>query len=195
MTQGWTKGDTINNLSNGQKVYATIYDGINRTTNCYEEIIEGLEEYAYIDENGNTYTEEEAQKEENKGKTTYDTTIEYTDEEGNIATIPAGFKVGTTETVKTIENGLVIQDNKGNEYVWIPVEDVIETDTSTTSEEKAMARYQKGYNAESKKKYYEGVLYDFTGITSKKKNATNVLGTNGYREPSLVTGEQIIHGI
>ena len=189
MSGTWTKGDTINNLSNGQKVYATIYDGINRTTNCYEETIEGLEEYAYIDENGNTYTEEEAIHAPNT--TTYDTTITYNDNTNNtnnIATIPAGFKVGITETVKTIENGLVIQDNKGNEYVWIPVEDVIETDTSTTSEEKAMARYQKGEKAERSKKYNEGLLCDFTGTTSKKKNATNVLGTNGYREPSLITG-------
>ena len=186
MTQGWTKGDTINNLSNGQKVYATIYDGINRTTNYYEETIEGLEEYAYIDATGNTYTEEEAIQAPNT--TTYDTTIEYTDEEGNTATIPAGFKVGTTETIKTIENGLVIQDSKGNEYVWIPVENVIETDTSTTSAEKAMARYQAGYNAESKKKYYEGISYNFSGTSSTKVSATNTIGTNNHREPSLATG-------
>ena len=183
----WTKGEKISNLSNGQKIYAVISDGQNRSSDYYEETVEGLEEYAYIDIEGNPYTQEEAQKEENKGKTTYDTTIEYEDDEGNTATIPAGFQVGTTSTVNTINNGLVIKDQTGNEYVWIPVETAIETDTSTTSQEKAMARYQNGYNSGSDKKYYEGILYNFSGTTSTKKRSTVALGTNTNREPTLIT--------
>ena len=50
------------------------------------------------------------------------------------AVVPKGFKVvpglnGTT----TIVDGLVIQDEEGNEFVWIPVE-VTETDTETSIE-------------------------------------------------------------
>ena len=183
----WSRGETISNLKNGQKIYATIYDGINRSNDYYEETVEGLEEYGYIDAEGNTYTKEEAIKEENKNKTTYDTTIEYKDSQGNTAAIPAGFQVGISSTVNTINNGLVIKDEAGNEYVWIPVENAIETNTSTTSSEKAMARYQNGYNAESTKKYYEGILYNFSGTTSTKKRSTPALGTSTNREPSLIT--------
>ena len=186
VSQGWTKGETINNLSNGQKIYASIYDGRNRSNDYYEETVEGLEEYAYIDANGNTYTAEEAQNTETP--TTYNTTIEYKDEEENTATIPAGFQVGITSTINTIENGLVIKDQEGNEYVWIPVETAIETDNDANSEEKAMARYQNGYDESSRKKYYEGILYDFTGTTSKKKRNTSALGVNANREPTMVTG-------
>ena len=183
---GWTKGEIINNLSNGQKLYASIYDGKNRSNDYYEETVEGLEEYAYIDLNGNTYTEQEAQN--TQTPTTYNATIEYEDKEGNTATIPAGFQVGTSSTVNTIQNGLVIRDSLGNEFVWVPVETAIETDTSTTSTEKAMARYQSGYNQDSRKKYYEGILYDFTGTTSKKKRNSTALGISTNREPSLITG-------
>ena len=44
----------------------------------------------------------------------------YTDAEGRTATIPAGFKVSTNAEEQNIESGLVIQDNDGNEFVWIP---------------------------------------------------------------------------
>lgn len=186
--QGWTSGDTVYNLSNGDKIYATVYDGKNRSGDYFELVVDGLEEYAYIDEEGNTYTEEEAQKEENKNQTTYDTTMNYTDEEGNTATIPAGFKVGISDSVKSINNGLVIQDNKGNEYVWVPVEEAIETDTTTDSAQKAMARYQAGYSSGSAKEFFEGILYNFTGTASTKRSNKAVLGTNVYREPTLISG-------
>lgn len=181
----WTKGEIINNLSNGQILYAVVSDEINTSSDYYKETVDGLEEYAYIDSTGKTYTEEEAKN--TKMPTTYNTTIAYTDENEKTATIPAGFKVGTAQTVKNIDNGLVIQDKDGNEFVWIPVENVIETDKKTTSTEKAMARYQSGYTENSTKKYYEAILYDFSGTTSTKKSASNVLGTNANREPTLVT--------
>ena len=182
----WIEGEIINNLQNGQKIYATIYDGLNRSSDYYQEEVTGLEEYAYIDSTGKTYTEEQAKQLPNQ--TTYDTTIEYTDVAGQKATIPAGFKVGITETVKNINEGLVIQDNKGNQFVWVPVEKAIETNTDKNSTEKAMARIQKGYTENEGKVYYEGILYDFSGIKSTKKSATTVLGTTAHREPTLVTG-------
>ena len=42
-------------------------------------------------------------------------------EEGNVAVIPKGFKVSDVAEEQSIENGLVIQDEEGNEFVWIPV--------------------------------------------------------------------------
>ena len=165
----WIKGNRIENLSNGQKIYATLYDGINRSADYFEAVINGLEAYEYyIDKDGNS---------------SETATVLYTDENGETAYIPAGFKVGTGNNVKNINNGLVIEDVNGNQYVWVPVETAIETETSTTSTEKAMARYQSGSN-----KYYEGILYNFNGTTSTKQRSTTALGTSASREPSLVTG-------
>ena len=45
----------------------------------------------------------------------------YEDKNGQTATIPAGFAVSQVEGENTIEDGLVIIDSKGNEFIWIPV--------------------------------------------------------------------------
>ena len=44
----------------------------------------------------------------------------YTDADGRKATIPAGFKVSTKVSEQHIKDGLVIQDEDGNEFVWVP---------------------------------------------------------------------------
>ena len=41
----------------------------------------------------------------------------------NIAIIPKGFKMSDQKEEQSITNGLVIQDEAGNEYVWVPVKD------------------------------------------------------------------------
>lgn len=48
--------------------------------------------------------------------------------EKTTAWIPKGFSVGTSEGINKVEDGLVIQDEKGNQFVWIPVS------VSTTAE-------------------------------------------------------------
>lgn len=45
----------------------------------------------------------------------------YTDKNGDTTTIPAGFAVSQVAGENTIEDGLVIIDKNGNEFVWIPV--------------------------------------------------------------------------
>lgn len=45
----------------------------------------------------------------------------YTDINGDIAKIPVGFKVSEEENEQIISKGLVIKDEQGNEFVWIPV--------------------------------------------------------------------------
>ncbi len=57
----------------------------------------------------------------------YTSTQAYT-KNGQTAWIPEGFAVGTSNTINTIENGLVITDkidenhnSIGNEFVWVPV--------------------------------------------------------------------------
>lgn len=172
----WIAGNKITGLQNGDKIYASIYDGVNRSSNYFTFEVADLEQFEYyIDTHGNST--------ENK-------TVAYTDTEENTAYIPKGFKVGTTSTVNKISNGLVIKDTNGNEFVWVPVETAIETDTSKTSTEKAIARYQNGYSASTTPRYYEGISYTFSGTSSTKRSSTPVIGTSNatYAEPRLVTG-------
>ena len=44
-------------------------------------------------------------------------------EKGKTAVIPKGFKISDKKEEQSITNGLVIKDEEGNEYVWVPVED------------------------------------------------------------------------
>ena len=46
---------------------------------------------------------------------------EYKDKNEDTVTIPAGFAVSQVEGENTIEDGLVIIDSRGNEFVWVPV--------------------------------------------------------------------------
>ena len=46
---------------------------------------------------------------------------EYKDENGDIATIPKGFEILPEADI--VNKGLVIQDEEGNQFVWIPVDD------------------------------------------------------------------------
>lgn len=45
----------------------------------------------------------------------------YTDKNEDTATIPAGFAVSQVEGENTIDDGLVVIDSQGNEFVYIPV--------------------------------------------------------------------------
>ena len=44
----------------------------------------------------------------------------YTDKNNETITIPAGFAVSQVYGENTIEDGLVIIDSNGNEFVWVP---------------------------------------------------------------------------
>jgi formylglycine-generating enzyme required for sulfatase activity len=46
--------------------------------------------------------------------------IAVTDDNGNTVTIPAGFKIASDSPTKQ-EQGIVIEDKDGNQFVWIPV--------------------------------------------------------------------------
>ncbi len=64
----------------------------------------------------------------------------YTDKNGKTITVPAGFAVSGVEGENVVDEGLVIIDSKGNEFVWVPVDGVEEGDkvisvNSTNSEE------------------------------------------------------------
>lgn len=50
----------------------------------------------------------------------------YRDEEKNVAVIPEGYQVSEKNGEKKISEGLVIKDSDGNEFVWIPVDNINE---------------------------------------------------------------------
>ncbi len=76
-----------------------------------------------------------SQEEELRKLTAIEATINlenttYEDRNGQTVPIPAGFAVSQVEGENTIEDGLVIIDSKGNEFVWIPVTDTYERNTT-----------------------------------------------------------------
>ena len=51
-------------------------------------------------------------------------TTEYQDVKGNKIVVPGGFEV-VIDLATTVDKGIVIQDRAGNQFVWIPVGEVI----------------------------------------------------------------------
>lgn len=164
----WVTGNVVEGLYENDIIYARLSDGTNITPYMAVNVI-GLETFSEI----------------------YSETQPYSDVNGDIAYIPAGFSVGTSKYINTVENGLVIQDELGNQFVWVPVESALAngttypTSTSSTSTYKPMAIYQN-----NSKEYYQSLIYLFS--TSAKTisyvNTSYQLGKYGYREPSLATG-------
>ncbi len=74
--------------------------------------------------NAKQTTEESAENEKRQlsqiEASTHLENYDYTDAEGNTATIPAGFAVSNVEGENLVNKGLVIIGSTGNEYVWIP---------------------------------------------------------------------------
>ena len=63
--------------------------------------------------------------------------VELHDKNGNKIVVPAGFKVvvnDDTNNVMTIEKGIVVEDGRGNQYVWIPC---------TTEDSKTQLQYKR----------------------------------------------------
>ena len=96
---------------------------------------------------------------------------EYEDENGDEATIPKGFEI--LPEAPTIEDGLVIQDEKGNQFVWVPAE---------VSE---MANMTSGTDANGNQNY-QGKLYNFTSTGATEKTSYGQ-DTTSYREPDTVS--------
>ena len=77
----------------------------------------------------------------------FDVTTELHDENGNKIVVPAGYKIvvnDDTNNAMTVEKGIVIEDDRGNEYVWVPC---------TTEDSKTQLQYKR---TEWDDKMYEG---------------------------------------
>ena len=116
------------------------------------------QEYILGQENGQINYEDEnnyiAKKEEKME--------EYVDESGQTAIIPEGFDVSDDPEEQSIDDGLIVKDKIGNEFVWVPVPDA-----------------SKMYKIENDKKVAR--LYTFS--------ATNppVTASSSFTEPNILT--------
>ena len=99
----------------------------------------------------------------------------YTDKNGDTATIPAGFAVSQVEGENTIEDGLVIIDANGNEFVWIPINDISMMAMNTEGKDK---------NGNDN---YQGKLYIFNELGSNEMENYGQI-TQSYREPAVLNG-------
>lgn len=110
-----------------------------------EEFLKSVNQYKGYFKNKNKTTEIDViylQVKENKWSEEYTKNEKYTDKNGDVAYIPAGFRVSLAEGTNEVKNGLVITDaidevgtSTGNEFVWIPVnnfEEFIREDLGTT---------------------------------------------------------------
>ena len=125
-----------------------------------------------------------------------DTNITVEDKNGNKVTIPGGFKVvpnGGTDNSKVdytyngdgtpaVQDGIVIEDEEGNQFVWIPVGDIKNKDGSTTTI--TLGRYtfdktngtptlhQAAYTAEKEDNYTQTVTIEsrYQELTSNSEN-------------------------
>lgn len=170
----WTKGNVIKNPQEDKTVIARINNGTDICSGYFSlDLKDMMEKYTIY----------------------YDTTSEYTDENGDKAYIPAGFYRSDNRELNTISSGLVIQDDKGNQFVWVPVKDkiydgvtyvpVTEPASKTdTINYRPMSAYQIGNN-----KYYESLMYWFYKGNYTRSDLTRYrIGTYGM-EPVLVSSD------
>ena len=76
--------------------------------------------------------------------------VEAEDKYGNPVVVPKGFKVvvdETTNNATTVPEGIVIEDAKGNQFVWIPT-GIYKVDESGTTKTNDLTRRQWGTNSD-----------------------------------------------
>ena len=111
----------------------------------------------------------------------------------NNPTIPAGYIPINTETSNwgngkdepsqdSVNHGLVIKDEKNNEWVWVPVPDVtVMCDTSNTTEYTLCGT--EGETVVKTKLYSKSKI-----ISGQTRTTPGTLTSDNYREPDLVIG-------
>ena len=173
----------------------------NTTTTTYE--VEDNGEYKFVVEQSNggktTYTVEITNgKYVEKFSDIYNSTQQYT-KNGQTAWIPEGFAVGTSDTINSIENGLVITDaidenhnSTGNEFVWIPVGDINEMAQCSTAGGNCNLQLENDQivcKTHSNNTKIVGKLYATSTGENFNVNTPNTTYTenSGFREPDTVS--------
>ena len=105
-------GITISSLTN-TGIFEKAKEAKGKSENAEKEQGQILDDY---EKELNKYTSDNL--EENIG-VKFEKNIELHDKNGAKIIVPAGFKVVNTDDL-TVEKGIVVEDSKGNQYVWIP---------------------------------------------------------------------------
>ena len=129
-----------------------------------------------------------------KEKKNENSTINGEEGDSNNPTIPAGYIPINTETSNwgngkdepsqdSVNHGLVIRDDKNNEWVWIPVDSItLATMYETSNDEKTLCGTI-GETAVTTNKYSKSEI-----ISGKKRTTPGTTTDPYYREPDLVVG-------
>ena len=125
------------------------------------------------------------------------------------AIIPKGFAISNVKEEQTIANGLVITDELdsqgnsiGNEFVWIPVEKAIVTESEIAkiiadSENPDMTPLDAVQSLANNGTYpmvvqvgtdYKGILYEFSGTDTLTATVYDWASTTSFREPEVLSG-------
>lgn len=102
-------------------------------------------------------------------------TIEAADKYGNNVVVPKGFRYVEGETIK---EGIVVEDEEGNQFVWIPVSDISNTDKNPLKIDEnlfviILGRYIKNTNG----------LLTFEQVGKDFSDETEItIGTTKYKE-------------
>ena len=149
-----------------------------------------------IDENGNIEEAEppislnDAKKEEMLNKPE---NSKVKVEDGTL-TVPAGFKVAE-DSAETIKKGIVVEDNAGNEFVWVPVSEINEMAQCSKADGNCKLKLDSENNeivctTHSNNTQIVGKLYASTVGDSFDANTPNTTynENSGLRDPAIVTG-------
>ena len=107
--------------------------------------------------------------------TRFDKTTDLEDDSGDIIWVPGGFKVAE-DSASEIDEGAVIQDDKGNQFVWIPVDNTSLNEMYQSASGTKLTGVDTTTNVYSKLRIRSGDSY-----TAGAPNSTNV------REPDVLS--------
>lgn len=95
------------------------------------------------------------------------------DDNGNILIIPEGFRILIDEGT-TVQEGIVIQDIDGNEFVWIPIGEIKNADGTTNNIE--LARYTFNENGTIESKIIDGraIIDEDTKYVEEESNYNDI---------------------
>ena len=99
----------------------------------------------------------------------------------NIITIPGGFHIAD-DSGKLVEEGIVIEDKAGNQFVWIPVDEKALAEMYVDTSRTALSGTDIGINVDTD--IYSKLINDEDGTLLDEN--TNKPGTEGYREPDIL---------
>ena len=117
---------------------------------------------------------------------------EYEDINGDIAIIPEGFEIVEEENI--IEEGLVIEDENGSQFVWIPVADINEMSQCSNVSSSSLCDLQLQEDGTLKCETHNsteivGKLYSVNGAESFGTVNTTYNTNSGLKEPAVVESD------